>query len=148
MREVERLTDEVIKDVKDKGGIDYLILSAGGPPTGVWKKSPEVATFVRTGSDVREWRRRLPCSAYHGTSALLHEANWSSFYTTYRLLPYIKESVVVIGSPGWGKFYDEEDPGFEKPENRQKMTILNQGRRDSLYLDAIFKVPGYSCIRH
>jgi len=44
MREVERMTDEVIKDVKDKGGIDYLILSAGGPPTGVWKKSPEVAS--------------------------------------------------------------------------------------------------------
>ena len=47
---------------------------------------------------------------------------------------------MVIGSPGWGKFYDENDPGFENPENRQKMNIINQGRRDSLYLDAIFKV--------
>jgi len=63
----------------------------------------------------------------------------SRFYTTYRLLPYVRESVVVIGSPGWGKFYDEKDPGFETPENRQKMNIINQGRRDSLYLDAIFK---------
>ena len=63
------------------------------------------------------------------------------FYTTYRLLPIIKKSVVVIGSPGLGAFYDDTDPGFEKPENRKKMTLLRQGRRDSLYLDAIFQVP-------
>ena len=62
------------------------------------------------------------------------------FYTTYRLLPVIKQSVVVIGSPGYGSFYDETDPGFEKPENKNKMTLLRQGRRDSLFLDAIFKV--------
>jgi hypothetical protein len=55
-------------------------------------------------------------------------------------LPVIKESVVVIGSPGMGAFYDESDPGFEKPENRKKMTITRQGRRDCLYLDSIFKV--------
>jgi hypothetical protein len=63
------------------------------------------------------------------------------FYTTYRLLPWIKESVVVIGSPGLGAFYDESDPGFEKPENKKQMTQLRQARRDCLYLDAIFKVP-------
>jgi len=63
------------------------------------------------------------------------------FYTTYRLLPVIKESVVVIGSPGSGAFYDESDPGFEKPENKKKMTLIRQGRRDCLYLDSIFKVP-------
>jgi hypothetical protein len=68
MREVERLTDEIIKDVKDKGGIDYLILSAGGPPTGTWKKSPEVSCFSGAGIDVREWRKLLLCSAYHGMS--------------------------------------------------------------------------------
>ena len=67
-----------------------------------------------------------------------------SFYTTYRLLPWIKESVVVIGSPGAGAFFDESDPGFEKPENRKKMTQLRQGRRDCLYLDAIFKVHSYT----
>ena len=61
------------------------------------------------------------------------------FYTTYRLLPSIKESVVVIGSPGGGAFYNESDPGFEKPENKSKMTLIGQGRRDCLYLDAIFK---------
>ena len=37
MAEVERFTDEVIKDVQKKGGIDYLILTAGGPPTGHWR---------------------------------------------------------------------------------------------------------------
>ena len=42
MKEVERFTDEVIKDVETKGGIDYLILSAGGPPVGRWRPSPEV----------------------------------------------------------------------------------------------------------
>jgi hypothetical protein len=62
------------------------------------------------------------------------------FYTTYRLLPVIKESVVVIASPGLGNFYDETDPGFEKPENKSKMTLIRQGRRDALFLDAIFKV--------
>jgi hypothetical protein len=70
MREVERLTDEIIKDVKDKGGIDYLILSAGGPPTGTWKKSPEVPCFLGARIDVREWRKLLPCSAYHGMLAI------------------------------------------------------------------------------
>jgi hypothetical protein len=64
----------------------------------------------------------------------------SRFYTTYRLLPVVKESVVVIASPGLGNFYDETDPGFEKPENRSKMTLIRQGRRDALFLDAIFKV--------
>jgi len=49
---------------------------------------------------------------------------------------------VVIGSPGLGAFFDESDPGFEKPENRKQMNVLRQGRRDCLYLDAIFKVPG------
>ena len=45
MREVERFTDEVTKDVKDKG-IDYLILSAGGPPTGHWRgPTSEVLVF-------------------------------------------------------------------------------------------------------
>jgi hypothetical protein len=70
------------------------------------------------------------------------------FYTTYRLLPVIKESVVVIGSPGAGAFYDESDPGFEKPENKKKMTIIRQGRRDCLYLDSIFKVPPRPYILH
>jgi len=64
----------------------------------------------------------------------------SRFYATYRLLPVIKESVVVIGSPGHGAFYDETDPGFEKPENRKAMSLIRQGQRDSLFLDAIFKV--------
>ena len=64
----------------------------------------------------------------------------SRFYTTYRLLPVIKESVVVVASPGFGKFYDESDPTFDKPENRKKMTSIRQGRRDALFLDAIFKV--------
>jgi hypothetical protein len=67
MREVERLTDEIIKDVKDKGGIDYLILSAGGPPTGTWKKSPEAYYFSDAGIDIREWKKLLWYRAYHGT---------------------------------------------------------------------------------
>jgi NAD(P)-dependent dehydrogenase (short-subunit alcohol dehydrogenase family) len=37
MAEVERFTDQVIRDTKDTGGIDYLILTAGGPPTGHWR---------------------------------------------------------------------------------------------------------------
>lgn len=41
MKDVERFTDEVMKDVKDKG-IDYLVLSAGGPPTGSWRAGPGV----------------------------------------------------------------------------------------------------------
>ena len=41
MKDVERFTDEVNKDFQDKG-IDYLVLSAGGPPTGKWRMSPEV----------------------------------------------------------------------------------------------------------
>jgi hypothetical protein len=36
MTEVERFTNEVSKDCKGKG-IDYLVLSAGGPPTGNWR---------------------------------------------------------------------------------------------------------------
>jgi hypothetical protein len=65
----------------------------------------------------------------------------SRFYTTYRLLPVIKESVVVVASPGFGAFYDESDPGFEKPENKKKMNMIRQGRRDALFLDSVFKVP-------
>ena len=42
MKDVERFTDEVKKDVKDKG-VDYLVLTAGGPPTGHWRKGPEVS---------------------------------------------------------------------------------------------------------
>ena len=41
MKDIERFTDEVNKDVQGKG-IDYLVLSAGGPPTGKWRMSPEV----------------------------------------------------------------------------------------------------------
>jgi hypothetical protein len=52
----------------------------------------------------------------------------------------IKESVVVIASPGRGAFFDETDPMFEKPENRKEMTLMRQARRDSLFLDAVFKV--------
>jgi NAD(P)-dependent dehydrogenase (short-subunit alcohol dehydrogenase family) len=45
MKEVERFTDQVIEDVKGKG-IDYLILSAGGPPTGNWRgPTSEVDNF-------------------------------------------------------------------------------------------------------
>lgn len=62
------------------------------------------------------------------------------FYTTYRLLPVIKESVIVVASPGYGAFYDETDPAFEKPENKKKMGPIRQGRRDALFLDAVFKV--------
>ena len=69
----------------------------------------------------------------------------SRFYTTYRLLPLIKETVVVVGGPGFGAFYDETDPGFEKLENRKKLTLIRQARRDSLFLDAIFKVI-YRCL--
>jgi len=43
MKEVERFTDEVVKDVEKKGGIDYLVLSAGGPPLGRWRRSSEVS---------------------------------------------------------------------------------------------------------
>jgi hypothetical protein len=46
MAEVERFTNEVTKDYKDKG-IDYLVLSAGGPPTGNWRgPTPEVRCFA------------------------------------------------------------------------------------------------------
>src|SRR3979411_1806261 len=69
----------------------------------------------------------------------------SRFYTTYRLLPVINESVVVVAGPGFGAFYDESDPAFEKPENKKKMTIIRQGRRDTLFLDSIFKVPPFPC---
>jgi hypothetical protein len=55
----------------------------------------------------------------------------------------IKESVVVVAGPGFGAFYDESDPAFEKPENKKKMTIIRQGRRDTLFLDSIFKVPSF-----
>jgi NAD(P)-dependent dehydrogenase (short-subunit alcohol dehydrogenase family) len=41
MRDVERFTDQVAKDV-GSNGIDYLVLSAGGPPTGHWRGTPEV----------------------------------------------------------------------------------------------------------
>lgn len=48
MAEVERFTNEVTKDYKDKG-IDYLVLSAGGPPTGNWRgPTPEVRCFARS----------------------------------------------------------------------------------------------------
>jgi hypothetical protein len=77
----------------------------------------------------------------HGEVISFFMVTYWRFYTTYRLLPVLKESVVVIGSPGFGAFYDENDVGFENPENRKKMTLIRQGRRDSLFLDAIFKVP-------
>ena len=57
MKDVERFTDEVNKDVQGKG-IDYLILSAGGPPTGKWRMSPEVLNR-QTGIDDRAWRKLL-----------------------------------------------------------------------------------------
>jgi len=37
MAEVEKFTDQVIKDSEQFGGIDYLVLSAGGPPSGEWR---------------------------------------------------------------------------------------------------------------
>jgi hypothetical protein len=50
MKDVERFTDEVTKDVQGKG-IDYLVLSAGGPPSGIWRQSSEVLRpqFKREG---------------------------------------------------------------------------------------------------
>jgi hypothetical protein len=97
------------------------------------------ALILDKETDGRGWKRRSLCNVYHGSFDFLEKID-GRFYTTYRLLPAIKESVVVIGSPGYGAFYDETDPGFEKPENRKKMTIIRQGRRDCLYLDSIFKV--------
>jgi hypothetical protein len=41
MKDVERFTDQVTADVKDKG-IDYVILTAGGPPSGHWRGTAEV----------------------------------------------------------------------------------------------------------
>jgi hypothetical protein len=68
MKEVERFTDEVIKDVAPKGGIDYLILSAGGPPLGVWRPGPDVPLPTPTELTFggRDLKRRLRCSVYHG----------------------------------------------------------------------------------
>ena len=48
--------------------------------------------------------------------------------------------MIVVASPGWGAFYDETDPAFEKPQNKKKMGPIRQGRRDALFLDAVFKV--------
>ena len=147
MKEVERFTDEVVKDIEKKGGIDYLVLSAGGPPLGRWRRSSEVPPLAPSPVIVtltsRASKGRSRCSVYHGKWCEVQEGTnrWGRFYTTYRLLPWIKQSVVVIGSPGAGAFFDESDPGFEKPDNRKQMTLLRQGRRDCLYLDAIFKVP-------
>lgn len=44
MHDIERFTDEVKQDFKDKG-IDYLILSAGGPPSGIWRPGLGVPPF-------------------------------------------------------------------------------------------------------
>src|SRR5205814_1984441 len=133
MKDVEKFTDEVTKDV-EKNGIDYLILSAGGPPTGMWRRGPEVPSkgnmslMVGIGESIC-------CTMSFTVRPSRSTALTVRFYTTYRLLPVVKASVIVIGSPGFGAFYDESDPGFEKPENKQKMTFIRQGRRDCLYLD-------------
>lgn len=81
MREVERFTDEVMKDTKGKG-IDYLVLCAGGPPVGSWRgptyevPSPDQLTpFLQPGFrecftwirfNGRGWRNRLQCSVFLG----------------------------------------------------------------------------------
>jgi len=50
MAEVERFTDEVTRESQKLGGIDYLILSAGGPPTGRWRgPTREVTLFGSCG---------------------------------------------------------------------------------------------------
>jgi len=64
MKDVERFTDEVNKDVQGKG-IDYLVLSAGGPPTGKWRMSPEVP-HRQTGADNRAWKKLLQYNVYRG----------------------------------------------------------------------------------
>jgi hypothetical protein len=89
---------------------------------------------------VRDWRLDLRCSVLLGLCP--REMTLIRFYTTYNLLPIIKEGggVIMIASPGGGAFYDEFDPGFEKPQNRYKLNMIRQGRRDSLFLDAICTV--------
>lgn len=78
MRDVERFTEEVVRDVEGKGGIDYLVLSAGGPPTGRWRRSVEVYILdPRTYAaldfrclemmlTIREWKKHLQYNVYHG----------------------------------------------------------------------------------
>jgi hypothetical protein len=136
MRDVERFTDEVTKDV-DGRGIDYLVLTAGGPPTGHWRGTSEVSIalniILMTGIGKRV------CSAMSCEVLTFLQVD-NRFYSTYRLMPILKESVVVVASPGLGAFYDESDPGFEKPENKKKMTLIRQGRRDALFLDSVYKV--------
>ena len=91
------------------------------------------------------------CSVFLGVRLLRRTLGAEAddrFYTTYRLLPVVKESVIVVASPGWGAFYDETDPGFDKHQNRKKMGPIRQGRRDALFLDAVFKVfipPPHPC---
>ena len=85
MREVERFTDQVMKDTKGKG-IDYLVLCAGGPPVGSWRGPtyevpfPNQSTpfsqsgfrewFPWTRSNGRDWRNHLQCSVFLGMRVL------------------------------------------------------------------------------
>jgi NAD(P)-dependent dehydrogenase (short-subunit alcohol dehydrogenase family) len=74
MKDVERFTEEVTRDVQGKG-IDYLVLSAGGPPTGKWRTSPEVSTnfccLSMIPTDDREWKKHLQYNVYQGIFPLI-----------------------------------------------------------------------------
>jgi NAD(P)-dependent dehydrogenase (short-subunit alcohol dehydrogenase family) len=54
MADIQRFTDQVSSDVKSKG-LDYLVLCAGGPPTGRWKgPTPEVSPSKQRGA-AKHW---------------------------------------------------------------------------------------------
>lgn len=50
MKEVERFTEEVTRDTQKTGGIDYLVLCAGGPPIGRFRGPTYEVPYPGKGS--------------------------------------------------------------------------------------------------
>ena len=111
---VSSFTDQITADTQSRGGLEHLILCAGGPPTGRYLETEDGIDKEFAVQDLSRW------------------------YTTYKLMPTLKSSVVVVAAPGGGKLEDVSDPTFKRPENRSKLGIFASMRRDSFFLDASF----------
>ena len=113
-KNVASFADQITSDIRSRGGLEHLVLCAGGPPTG---------RYIETED---------------GIEKQFAVQNLSRWYTTYKLLPILKSSVVVVAAPGGGKLADVSDPTFKRPENRSKLGMFASMQRDSFFLDATF----------
>lgn len=123
-KEVKRVAKTIIEKAGDEG-IDYLVQTQGGPPTGKLKPPADSSVPVEGGFAVQ-------CLSRFGLAYLLTEAS------------AINKGICMVASPAQGGSspLDVDDLDFTKAHKAGKfsegyLSIPKQGARDSSVLDSV-----------